>query len=312
MNDVGSPDRLVYRQFVRDSRRWDNFPFRSGDIVISTATKCGTTWMQMICGLLILQTPTFAASLDRISPWLDMLTRPLDDVLSDLEGQTHRRFIKTHVPLDGLPIDDRVTYIGVGRDPRDVAMSWDNHQANQDRPALRRARDAALAGQEMPAEGPTPADRASDPKDRFWIWVDDPTPVTQAACTLDLTLHHLQTFWDVRDEPNIVLMHYDDVRGDLDGEMRGLSDRLGIPVDEQRWPTLVQAATLDAMRARADQLVPNVTEKIWHDNHEFFHRGSSGQWRDLLDPADLIRYRRRVDELATPDLVAWVHHGAPL
>ena len=50
-----------------------------------------------------------------------MLTRALDDVVADLDAQTHRRFIKTHTPLDGLPHDPRVTYIGVGRDPRDVA-----------------------------------------------------------------------------------------------------------------------------------------------------------------------------------------------
>ena len=303
------PDRVVYRQFVRDSRRWDGFRFRPGDVVISTPTKCGTTWMQMICALLILQTPRFDEPLDRLSPWLDMLTRPLDDVLSDLDSQTHRRFIRTHVPLDGLPIDERVTYIGVGRDPRDVAMSWDNHQENQDRPAMRRARDVALAGQRMPPEGPTPADRPAAPKDRFWAWADDPTPPTEAACTLWLTLHHLQTFWDVRDRPNIVLVHYDDLKGDLDGEMRRLSARLDIPIDEGRWPQLVGAASLEQMRARADHLAPNATEEIWHDNHQFFHRGTSGQWRDLLDADDLARYRRRVDGLASPDLVTWVHQG---
>lgn len=36
--------------------------------------------------------------------------------------------IKTHTALDGLPWDDRVTYVCVGRDPRDVALSWDNHR----------------------------------------------------------------------------------------------------------------------------------------------------------------------------------------
>ena len=81
----------------------------------------------MICALLIFQTPTFDRSLDLISPWLDMLTRPLDEVVADLDAQQHRRFIKSHTPLDGLPFDERVTYICVGRDPRDVAISWDHH-----------------------------------------------------------------------------------------------------------------------------------------------------------------------------------------
>ena len=83
----------------------------------------------MICALLVFQTTTFDEPLDLISPWLDMLTRERDDVVADLDAQTHRRFIKTHTPFDGLPYDQRVTYIGVGRDPRDVALSWDNHVA---------------------------------------------------------------------------------------------------------------------------------------------------------------------------------------
>ena len=72
----------------------------------------------MICALLVLQTTTFEQSLDLISPWLDMLTRDLESVRADLDAQTHRRFIKTHTPFDGLPHHPDVTYICVGRDPR--------------------------------------------------------------------------------------------------------------------------------------------------------------------------------------------------
>ncbi len=299
--------RPTYRELFRDSTRWDGFAFRPDDIVISTPAKCGTTWMQMICALLVFQTPHFAGSLSVISPWLDMLTRPLDDVLADLQRQTHRRFIKTHTPLDGLPLDDRVTYIGVGRDPRDVAMSWDNHRANQDRAAILHARDVALGGTEPPPAAP---DRPASARDRFWAWVDDPMPPTEAACTLWLTLHHLRTFWDARGAANVVLLHYDDLKTDLDGQMRLLSARLAIPVVEDRWPDLVAAATLERMRSDADRLAPNVSEQVWHDNRRFFHRGASGQWRELLDDADLARYRRRVGELAAPDLADWVHRGA--
>src|ERR1700722_1052014 len=121
---------LRYRTTIFDSDRWRSFEFRPGDIVISTPSKCGTTWIQMICALLIFQSPPITTPLSVVSPWLDMLSRARRDVLADLEGQRHRRFIKTHTPLDGLPIDRSVTYICVGRDPRDVALSMDNHMAN--------------------------------------------------------------------------------------------------------------------------------------------------------------------------------------
>jgi aryl sulfotransferase len=305
---VTEPARVVYQQFVRDSTRWDGFRFRPGDIVISTPTKCGTTWMQMICALLVLQTPEFDRPLDRISPWLDMVTRPRADVIDDLEAQQHRRFIKTHTPLDGLPLDDQVTYICVGRDPRDVALSWDNHRQNMDRDALAVARAVALGSVDVGGVDPGRAGALATPRERFWAWVDDPTPPTAAASSLWITLHHIDTFWPARDDPNVILVHYADLRSDLAAQMRRLADRLSISVPEAGWPALVDAATLSSMRSRADDLAPNTTEGLWHDNRKFFNRGTSGQWREFLDDADQQRYRRRVAELVGPDLAAWVHH----
>ncbi len=81
------------------------------------------------------------------------------------------------------------------------------------------------------------------------------------------------------------------------------------PPPEDRWPGLVEAATFERMREQADRLAPNVTEELWRDSEQFFHRGASGQWSEILDDADAIRYRRRLDELADEDLIGWVHHG---
>ena len=78
------PAERHYNSFVADSARWEGFEFRSDDIIISTPAKCGTTWTQMICGLLIFQTPAFHRPLAEITPWLDMLTRDRDEVFADL------------------------------------------------------------------------------------------------------------------------------------------------------------------------------------------------------------------------------------
>jgi len=301
---------VVYRHFLGDSTRWNGFRFRPDDIVISTPAKCGTTWTQMICALLVFRSPSLPGDLATISPWLDMLTRPLDDVLGDLERQTHRRFIKTHTPLDGLPYDERVTYICVGRDPRDVALSRDNHQTNANTAVVLKARNAVTGADGAPAVNETPDERPASPVDRFWIWVDETTPPTQSPSTLWKTLHHLNTFWAVRDLPNVVLLHYADLRADLDGQMRSVAARLGIQVDEETWPDLVRAATLDSMRANSARLAPDAASGFWHDSRQFFHRGTMGQWRELLDDKDIERYQRRVAELVPADLAAWVHHAA--
>jgi hypothetical protein len=266
----------------------------------------------MICALLVLQEPKLPLPLDRLSPWIDMETRARTEVFADLQAQSHRRFIKTHTPLDGIPNDPAVTYLCVGRDPRDVALSIDHHIDNTDVGAFLNAREraAAIDGIELgPLRRQPP--RPDGARDRFWQWVDDDTPSTQIGSSLRRTVEHLQTFRDAAPELDVVQLHYDDLKDDLQAQMRQLAIRLDIDVNEQRWPRLVQAATLESMRSRADTIVPAGGREHWIDPAAFFSRGTSGQWRDLLNHADLARYAARVRTLASNDLVDWVH-SAPI
>jgi aryl sulfotransferase len=300
-----------YRSIIHDSSRWEGFRFRQGDIVISTPPKCGTTWTQMICALLILQSENLPKPLDLISPWLDQQLRSLDEVVSDLEAQSHRRFIKSHTPLDGLPFDDGVTYIAVARDPRDVALSWDNHMTNLDLEAMLALREKAVGLDdlaELMPNGPPPPP-PEDEIERYWAWMSDPTPVTDSLGGLTFTLHHLRTFWAARDRANVVLLHYGDLKADLAGQMRALAKRLEIDVATDGFDRLVDAATFEAMKRNASKVGPNTSETIWHDSGRFFNRGMSGQWRDLIDEDGLRNYEARVRELADPELSAWVHQG---
>jgi hypothetical protein len=297
-----------YRATVYDSSRWDGFELRPGDIIISTPPKCGTTWTQMICALLVLQEPELPLPLDTLSPWIDMVTRARKDVFADLAAQTHRRFIKTHTPLDGIPNDPTVTYVCVGRDPRDVALSMDHHIDNMDVDGFLEAREraAAIDGIELGPLHRSPP-RPDGERNRFWRWVDDETPSTETGSSLRFTVEHLQTFRDAPDGLDVVWLHYDDLKADLEGQMRELATRLGIEIDEERWPRLVQAATFESMRSRADTMVPGGGVEHWIDPTAFFSRGTSGQWRDILDDADLARYAARVRALASDDLVEWLH-----
>jgi hypothetical protein len=300
--------RVRYHSIIDDSARWEGFALREGDIIISTPPKCGTTWTQMICALLIFQTPELPRPLDQLSPWLDQLLRPLDSVVADLEAQEHRRFIKSHTPLDGLPFDPRVTYIVVGRDPRDIALSWDNHMANIDFGAMMALRQSAVGLDDLASLMPQePTEPAASERDRFWSWMDDPTPPAERLAGLAGTMHHLSTFFAVRDEPNVVFLHYGDLKDDLEGQMRKLAARLSIGVPDERWPELVRAATFEEMKRRAKVTGPNQTESVWLDGQRFFHRARHGEWRALLDADDLRRYEARIAELADAELSAWVH-----
>jgi len=296
-----------YQSWLADSSRWDGFEFRAGDIVISTPSKCGTTWMQMICALLIFGDANLPRPLTELSPWLDIQTDTISNVFAALAAQRHRRFIKSHTPLDGLPFDDRVTYICVGRDPRDAAISSDNHLNNMNREVLIKARERAVGSDDLPSLIPDEVPRAEDPVERFWRWVEDDAPPNEG---LELLLHHLGTFWDRQQAANVVLIHYADLQADLEGEMRRLARLLGIVIGEEVWAGLVAEARFDRMRDRAGEIAPQVTmDGLWHDTNRFFNRGTSGQWRTFFGPQDLARYEARVRRLATPDLAAWAHGG---
>ena len=123
-----TPQRTrVLQNHHMDSRRWDWFTPRDDDIIIATSYKAGTTFTQTIVGNLIFPDGNLPGPASFISPWLDMRVFPLELVLAQLEDQTHRRYIKTHLPLDALPYYENVKYLCVSRDPRDVFMSLLHH-----------------------------------------------------------------------------------------------------------------------------------------------------------------------------------------
>jgi aryl sulfotransferase len=295
---VNPPVRYVSAD--EDSGRWAGFPFRPGDIVISTRSKHGTTWAQMICAVLVCGTPDLPEPLPRLSPWVDHTVQPVEQVLARLQAQRHRRFVKTHTPLDGIPLDGRVTYLVVGRHPLDAAVSLYHQADNIDRPRWRR-----LTGQPEPAQPPPPRASLHD-----WLvaWVDRSDDPRRELDSLPGVAWHLTDAWARRSCPNVVLLHYADLERDLAGEMRRLAGRLRIEAPAERWPALVEAAGFGSMRANTSVTAPN-TASILKDPAVFFRRGRSGAGREVLTPAEYARYEERIAGLVPADLVPWLHGG---
>lgn len=312
----------LYRNFMVDSTRWDDFEFRDDDIIISTPPKAGTTWTQMICAQLIFRESGLDKPLTSISPWLDLDAAPIEDVLAQLESQTHRRFIKTHTPLDGLPHRETATYLCLSRDPRDAFISMDNHFKNM-RPEfiermqekMREARNDS--GDSAEADLPSPPKPTSEPttpeefRANFRVWIADdgiPWRADQpmgASCVL----HHSQTFWKYRQLPNIHLFHYADLSRDLEGEMRRLAGVLGIDIDESLWPGLVEAATFEKMKDNTELLVPEADKDMWNNRQRFFHKGKSKQWQGILGDEEQALYRAAMNERLDPELARWIENG---
>lgn len=288
-----------YRSGDEDSARWTGFRFRPGDIVISTRSRTGTTWMQMICALLVFQRAELPAPLHDLSPWLDWVIEPRDLVVARLESQAHRRFIKTHTPLDGVPIGSTVDYIVMAREPVDAAVSLYHHSANLDR---RRIAELTNGEATMPERPPLGRWLQN------WVrWEGDPG---ERLDSLTGVMWHLSDAWQRRTRPNVHLVRYADLVADLAGEMRRLADRLRIVVPEDRWPDLVGAATLDRMRERADVVAPGPVG-VLRDRRAFFRTGAVGGGAALLDAVTADLYERRLRELGGAELVDWLRARTP-
>jgi hypothetical protein len=296
------PERIHrYETAASDSIRWDAYRPRDGDIIVTTAPKCGTTWTQMICALLI-HGPRLPAPLSRLSPEFDRLWTPVETLMSELDAQPWRRVIKTHTPLDGLPYFDNVSYIHCGRDPRDAFLSMIDHMQNTSEAVKAVVRERAG----LPADSWFP----SDPNACFPVWMTAPIHAwMEDGFPTGSVFHAARSVWGHRGLPNIFLLHYRDLRVDLEAEMRRLARFLDIGIAPGAWPALVRAAGLDQMRSHADQTAPGAHLGDWRSNAAFFARGRLDGWKDVLSDANQGLYQSLAPQRADPALRGWLEGG---
>ena len=293
----------VYQHPSIDSLRWNFLSFREDDIVIATSGKTGTTWTQGIVANLIFLGRDLPASPLEMSPWLEMRMVPLEHVLTQLEQQTHRRFIKTHLPLDGLRFDQRVKYLYVGRDTRDVFMSWWNHYRSFTEEALISFNTApGRVGPELPRCPDDIHDYWRTFMTRGWFdWENEGYPSSSP-------LRHAQSWWDYRHLPNILLVHYADLLADFRTEVQRIANFLEIQVPAEVWPTIIRNCTLSEMRASAAP--HNRLQQVLKGGAEtFFYKGTNNRWKEVLSADELALYEAAAKRALTPDCRRWLENG---
>lgn len=278
-----------------DSTRWDDFPFRDDDIIIGTWAKSGTTWMQQIIGLLVTggEFPELAFG---ASPWLDLRIIPKDEVFAQLQAQTHRRFIKTHLPVDALVFSPKAKYIYIGRDVRDVIWSMYNHHVNFTPQAYDMFNNTP--GRVGPPLEPPGCDvvtyyhRFLD-EDVPWFWPFWP---------------NVQSWWDIRNLPNVLLVHFNNLRADTQGEIARIAKFLDIQVDPATWPKLLHYCSLDYMKQQAAK--SEMMDAVFHGGGAtFINKGTNGRWKDVLSPEEVRKADLSAAQHLSPDCAHWLKTG---
>jgi aryl sulfotransferase len=291
--NIALPQRTqAYKGMATDTDRWDSFTHRDDDIFICTPEKCGTTWLQTMVAMMILRTPELNPPATVISPWLDAGLMPLEMMLPMLEGQEHRRFMKTHTPLDGIPYFESCTYITVHRDPRDIHFSMRSHALNMHNEGL---------SDQFP----------KDVNEGFKNWVDLPHVAgAQEVFSLEALTHHYQTYKKFEHLPNLHMLHYADMLRDPKAAMEKVAAILGLDIENSLMDQLVEASSFKQMKENAGKFVPGAGMGLWKDESTFFNKGASKQWEGVISEENLAAYDARMAELLSPEDIAWYQNGS--
>jgi hypothetical protein len=157
---------------------------------------------------------------------------------------------------------------------------------------------------------PDPTTARARPSLHDWVlgWMTSTAPPKDRLDSLPGVMWHFVDAWGRREESNVTLVHYQDLKSDLAGEMRRLAARLDLAVPEAVWSDLVNAATFTAMKGRAMDLAPDPGgHRVLKDRTAFFRRGNSGEGNQVLTSSEMADYLARVATLAPDDLLAWLH-----
>jgi aryl sulfotransferase len=271
-----------YVDALMDSRIWNDFRYRPGDIVIATWSKAGTTWVQQILAQLIFGGHEVVVG--ELSPWLEFTLAPKEQVFAGLEQQTNRRFIKTHLPIEALSFDPGAKYIYIARDGRDVAFSY--HHFHSLLPAL------------PGIDPPNP-----DLRQYFNDWLD------KDGYPYHPFFSHIQGWWNVGKLPNVLLVHFSNLKADMSREIRRIAAFVHIEIDASRWPLILEHCGFEYMKRNAETVAPHGAAHLKGGKTQFFRSGASGGWRNVLTGADSAKYEAFVDRMLTPDCAQWLRTG---
>jgi aryl sulfotransferase len=286
------------RTAVLESTRWNAIRLRERDLVVDTWSKSGTTWVLQIVAQVAFGAPDGFDT--RSATWPEFTLVPYEPMMAEVAAQRDGwRFFKTHLPVEALGIDRRVKYIYIGRDARDVVWSAYNHQAGFTQESL-----DAING--LPGRvGPPLTYPPGGVRDSYLYFLDHGA---LPGFPMAHYWSHVQGWWEVRDLPNVLLLHFNHLKADMGGQIRRIARFLGVEIDEAKWLAILEHCSFDYMReiAGASEQLKGVFKE---GGFTFFHKGTNGRWKDVLSAEEAARCDTVAAANLTPDCARWLATG---
>jgi aryl sulfotransferase len=146
-----------------------------------------------------------------------------------------------------------------------------------------------------------------EPREFFLHWIEAGT--SRDIDRADWFFEIERSYWSERHRPNLLLVHFNDLKANLSDEMRHISAFLDIPVNEAIWLKLVEAATFDSMKQNGAQLLAKLAHLFRGGHETFLYQGTNERWRDVLTEADLALYEKHAHSALSLGLFNWLRNG---
>lgn len=182
-------------------------------------------------------------------------------------------------------------------------MSFFNHWSGFTPLAFQRL---DLAAEEM--GGPAPQ-VPQDPRTFWREWLTKGVVPGETDGYPGLSYFDLEaTYWRARSASNLLLVHFNDLKEDLAGEMRRIAEFLALEPPREVWPSLMEAASFAVMKRNGKALLPDLAQVFDEGSDRFLFKGTNGRWREVMTADDLALYDQVATRL-TPGLARWLQSG---
>ena len=272
---TGAWKRLVRRRGAVFGAFGD-YRAKAGDVFACAGFKSGTTWLLQIATQIAHRGAAEFDDIHHVVPWPDcppMLAPhmvPLADPSPLARSPTGRRVIKTHLPFDAVPYSVDALYIGLVRDPKDACVSSYHFMRSM------------LLGPAMPSAA---------------TWVEmfvqpDFAPVSWAG--------HLQSYWRVRERPNVLFLTYEELKRDSAAGIRRIAAFMSVELAPAELAQVERRSSFAYMKEEQRRFNPGHIVPWGRAGGYMIRRGERGGAEELLTPEQ----RRRIDDACRAQLVA--------
>ncbi len=278
--------------------------WRDGDIVISVPPKSGTTWMMNIVHQLRSGGDPNFADVYREVPWLELVASPTTDrdaIVAGFDNMpvTRRRAFKTHAGPPTLPFRAKgsgadVRYVVVARNPDEAIAS--------SRPFL-----------------------ASHSDEWCDVWNVDKQAIigpdldafiagfaTHAFVPMIFSL--VAAWWPLRHEPNVMLVHYSDLKREPQATLPRIAEFLDFAVRDADWPAIYEYTSFQWMKENEDRFeLRTVTDPPALDPGAMMRKGRLGaSAEDGITPAISQMIAEVGNSILTDEHAHnWLYNGGP-